>query len=199
MAQENSSSQGSAGRKKKKRKKRRFSFFRFIFGLIGRLILTIFTLGLIGVLSLGIFFNIFMTYVNTTLVPTLDVSVEDLTVRLSSTLYDANGQEMRTIYSEENREIVPLDQIPEHMINALIAIEDKRFRTHQGVDWEGTAAAFYKTFVTGSTRGGSTLTQQVLRLVTQDDDVTVKRKVREIFRALEFEKNYTKDDVLTYT
>ena len=196
MAQENSSSQGSAGRKKKKRKKRRFSFFRFIFGLIGRLILTIFTLGLIGVLSLGIFFNIFMTYVNTTLVPTLDVSVEDLTLRLSSTLYDANGQEMRTIYSEENREIVPLDQIPEHMINALIAIEDKRFRTHQGVDWEGTAAAFYKTFVTGSTRGGSTLTQQVLRLVTQDDDVTVKRKVREIFRALEFEKNYTKDDVL---
>ena len=179
-------------KKKKNVKERRFSILR----LIERLFLFLFTLGVIGVLTTVIFFQIFMTYVNTTLAPTLDVTVEEMTLQLSSTLYDGDGNPMRTLYSAENRELVSIDKIPDHMINALIAIEDHRFREHHGVDWEGTLAAFYKTFTSGSTRGGSTITQQLLREITEDDEVTVKRKVREIFRALEFEKKTSKEDIL---
>ena len=179
-------------KKKKNVKEKRFSILR----LIGRLFLFLFTLGVIGVLTTVIFFQIFMTYVNTTLAPTLDVTVEEMTLQLSSTLYDGDGNAMRTLYSAENRELVSIDKIPDHMINALIAIEDHRFWEHHGVDWEGTLAAFYKTFTSGSTRGGSTITQQLLREITEDDEVTVKRKVREIFRALEFEKKTSKEDIL---
>lgn len=162
----------------------------------GRICFVLFTLLVIGVLTCGIFFKIFMTYVNTTLAPTLDVTVEEMTLRLSSVLYDKNGNEMRTLYSKENRELVSLDQIPQHMIDALVSIEDHRFYEHHGVDWEGTLAAMVKTFTSGSTRGGSTITQQLLRYITQDDDVTVKRKVREIFRALKFEESNSKEDIL---
>ncbi|MCI8419176.1 MAG: hypothetical protein HFF79_01540, partial [Oscillospiraceae bacterium] len=126
-------------KKKKNVKEKRFSILR----LIGRLFLFLFTLGVIGVLTTVIFFQIFMTYVNTTLAPTLDVTVEEMTLQLSSTLYDGDGNAMRTLYSAENRELVSIDKIPDHMIDALIAIEDHRFWEHHGVDWEGTLAAFY--------------------------------------------------------
>ena len=78
-----------------------------------------------------------------------------------------------------------------------MAIEDHRFFEHNGVDWTRTASATLN-FFTGSraTFGGSTLTQQVLKNMTGDDGNTINRKVREIFRALEFEKNYTKSEIL---
>lgn len=175
--------------------------------IVGRVFLVLFTLCVIGVLTLAIFFKIFMTYVNTSLLPTLqDYSSVDMTVSLSSMIYDRDGNLLRTLYAKENRELVDLEDIPQDMIDALVAIEDKRFYQHKGVDWEGTAAAFVKTFVSGSTRGGSTLTQQVVRDIFEDKDVTVKRKIREIFRSLKFEadlaaeydEEYAKNYVLEY-
>jgi len=175
--------------------------------VVGRVFLVLFTLCVIGVLTMAIFFKIFMTYVNTSLLPSLeDYSSVDMTVRLSSKIYDRDGNLLRTLYSKENRELVDLEDIPQDMIDALVAIEDKRFYQHKGVDWEGTAAAFYKTFTSGSTRGGSTLTQQVVRDIFEDKDVTVKRKIREIFRSLKFEadlaaeydEEYAKNYVLEY-
>ena len=192
MEHTNGAGPAAGSPKKKKKERKRFSVLR----IIGKFSLVIFTLAVIGVLTVAIFFQIFMTYVNTTLAPTLDVTIEEMTLQLSSTLYDGDGNPMRTLYSAENRELVSIDKIPDHMIDALIAIEDHRFWEHHGVDWEGTLAAFYKTFTSGSTRGGSTITQQLLREITEDDEVTVKRKVREIFRALEFEKKTSKDDIL---
>lgn len=191
---------GSTGKKKAAKKGRAGR-------ILGRIFLLLFTLCVIGVLTFAIFFKIFMTYVDTTLLPSLeDYSSVDMTVRLSSRMYDRNGDEMLMLYKDENRELVELDQIPQHMIDALIAIEDKRFYEHKGVDWKGTAAAFYKTFTSGSTRGGSTLTQQVVRHIWDDKDVTVKRKIREIFRSLKFEadlaaeydETYAKNFVLEY-
>lgn len=187
------------GAPKRRKKKKKFSFLK----LIGGFFLAIFTVGVIGVFTLYLFLQIFMTYINTSVVPTVDVTVEELTMAEASTIYyqdSATGQwkVLDTLFAPEgNRQIVEYSQLPDHLIKALVAIEDKRFWKHQGVDWEGTAAAFVKTFTTGSTRGGSTITQQFLRNITKDNDVTFKRKVREIFRALEFEKNHSKEDILT--
>ena len=185
--------------KKRKKRKKKFSFLK----LIGGLFLTIFTIGVVGVFTLYLFLQIFMTYINTSVVPTVNVTVEELTMSEASTIYYKNSitgewEVLDTLFAPEgNRQIVEYNQLPEHLINALVAIEDKRFWNHHGVDWEGTAAAFYKTFATGSTRGGSTITQQFLRNVTKDNDTTFQRKVREIFRALEFEKTHSKEDILT--
>ena len=188
---------GGAGNPPKKKKKK-FSLLR----LIGKFFLFLFTLLVIGVLTAYIFFNIFMTYVNTTLIPSLDTQIEALTMNEASTIYYQNNngewRALDTLFaSEGNRKIIEYSDLPQHLIDALVAIEDHRFWTHHGVDWEGTLSAFVKTFTTGSTRGGSTITQQMLRNTTRDNDVTVKRKVREIFRALEYEKTTSKEDILT--
>ena len=170
--------------------------------------ITLFTLAVIGVLTCAIFFKIFMTYIDTTLIPSLGgyLNAEELTLSLTSTIYDKNGKEILKLYDNSeknknggNRELIEYDDLPEHLVQALVAIEDKRFWTHHGVDWHGTLGAIKSTVTGGATRGGSTLTQQVLRNMYDDTEVTVKRKLREIFRALEFEKdpNVTKEYIIT--
>ena len=84
------------------------------------------------------------------------------------------------------------------MKDALVAIEDKRFYTHKGVDWFRTAHAALNMFTGGSTFGGSTITQQLIKNLTQQDDITVQRKLLEIFQALDFEKKYDKEEILEW-
>jgi penicillin-binding protein 1A len=81
----------------------------------------------------------------------------------------------------------------------VVAIEDKRFYEHHGVDWYRTVAAFMNMFLSNDDNfGGSTITQQLIKNITEYDDVTVQRKLYEIFRALELEKNYTKDEIMEW-
>ena len=189
---------GGSGTPRKKKKKK-----ISVGGIIGRIVLTLFTLCVIGVLTIAIFFKIFMTYVDTTLLPSLETETKELTMGLASTVYYQDNDtgewvELETLYtSGSNRELVTFDQIPDHLIQALVSIEDHRFWEHHGVDWQGTAAAIVQTVTGGNTRGGSTITQQVLRAITDDKEVTVKRKFREIFRALEYEKTHSKEEILT--
>ena len=83
------------------------------------------------------------------------------------------------------------------MKNAIICIEDKRFREHHGVDWIRTAGAVLNLFTGDSNMyGGSTITQQLIKNLTGDNDVSLTRKVTEIFRALNLEKKYSKDVIL---
>ncbi len=91
-----------------------------------------------------------------------------------------------------------LDEIPANMQNAVIAIEDERFRQHDGVDWKRTASAVVNMVFKFSSveYGGSTLTQQLVKQLTGDNDHTVMRKVTEIMKALELEKQYSKDEIL---
>ena len=96
----------------------------------------------------------------------------------------------------ENRIWADLEQIPKDLQKAVVAIEDKRFYTHKGVDWHGTARAIFSTIFGGSVQGGSTITQQLVKNVTGDNQNTVKRKVMEIYRAQELEKRYEKDEIL---
>ena len=102
----------------------------------------------------------------------------------------------QNLYGAENRVWVDIEEIPKNLQNAAVAIEDKRFYKHNGVDWVRTAKAVSLMFTGKDIQGGSTLTQQLIKNMTSDNEVTVKRKIMEIFRALEFEKKYSKEDIL---
>ena len=197
--EERASSESPARHKKKKKR----SVGRIIAKTVGWIFLTVFTICVIGILTAGIFAKIFMTYVDTTLIPSLgDVTSEEMKLALASTIYDKNGTPILPLYdnSEDtggNRELVKYSEIPRHLIDALVSIEDHRFWEHHGVDWVGTVASIRDTLLHGNTRGGSTITQQLLRIQYDDKDVTVRRKFREICRALEYEKSVGKEDIIT--
>ncbi|WP_164998088.1 transglycosylase domain-containing protein [Neobittarella massiliensis] len=113
-----------------------------------------------------------------------------------------NEVELTRLESESNRIYVSIDQIPKHMQNAVIAIEDERFRSHKGVDWKRTIAATVNEIVPifSNRQGGSTITQQLIKNITNDRSTNAlegyARKAREIFRALNLEKTYSKDRIL---
>ncbi|MDR1409105.1 MAG: penicillin-binding protein [Oscillospiraceae bacterium] len=101
--------------------------------------------------------------------------------------------EVARLHGEENRIWVPLSSVPDDLKNAFIALEDKRFYDHHGVDWIRTigSATKYKM-----SQGGSTLTQQLIKNLTNEKDVTIIRKLNEILTALNLERHYSKNDVL---
>ena len=114
---------------------------------------------------------------------------------------DGNGeiQLLQQIHTTIDRQWVRFEDIPEHLINAAIAIEDKRFYEHQGVDWITTVKACLNMFMGGDSQfGGSTITQQLVKNDTGDKSVTVQRKVMEIFRAQYAEKLYEKETIMEY-
>ena len=160
------------------------------------------TLILIGCTTGAILACFAATYIKTVIIPQSYVDASAYSMNLSSTIYytdPATGEakELRTLHGEENRVKVEFEEIPENLVNALVAIEDQRFWKHQGVDWRRTGGAFLNMFLgMKDTYGGSTITQQLIKNMTQNDDVTVKRKILEIFRALEFERNYSKEEIL---
>lgn len=166
---------------------------------VGFIVGTVFLIGLCTTLMIG---GIFMTYVKTTLVPTLEVRAEDYTMNLSSRIYYQDKEtgewvEYETLYGTENRIWADIEQMPDALWQAAVAIEDHRFFEHNGVNWKRTIGATANMFIgMKDTFGGSTITQQLLKNMTGDNSGTVNRKVREIFRALEFEKNYTKEQIL---
>lgn len=109
--------------------------------------------------------------------------------------YDDKQQpvEVTRLHGSENRIWVSLSEMPEEMKKAAIAIEDKRFEKHNGVDWFRTASA---VFMHGMSQGGSTITQQLIKNLTGDKEVTIVRKFNEILYALNMERNYSKDEIL---
>jgi len=114
---------------------------------------------------------------------------------------DGNGdiQLLQQIHTSIDRQWVRYEDIPKNLINAAIAIEDKRFYEHQGVDWITTVKACLNMFMGGDSQfGGSTITQQLVKNDTGDKSVTVQRKVAEIFRAQYAEKLYEKDTIMEY-
>ena len=151
----------------------------------------------------GIFACLMGNYLQEDVIPNAGFNVEDFALDRSSFIYfvDAqnNIQKMQQIYADIDRVWVSYEDIPKDLIHAAVAIEDKRFFQHQGVDWFTTTKACVNMFLGGgSTFGGSTITQQLIKNLTTEDDVTVRRKVLEIFRALQFEDRYTKEEVLEW-
>lgn len=190
--------QRQAPRAKARRRRKRPIWLTIIvrfFQIIG-------TLLLVGVIT-GCFMACFaVVYVRTAVMPKAGLDLSAYTMMENSVIYyqDKNtGQlvELQTLSGKENRELVTYDQIPEDLINAFVAIEDKRFWNHQGVDWRRTASGLLRMFTGGNIQGGSTIDQQLIKNLTGRNDVTVNRKILEIFTALELEKNYKKEEILT--
>lgn len=110
--------------------------------------------------------------------------------------YDSEGNEVELtrLHGEENRIWVDLENMSPHMKDAIIAIEDERFMKHHGVDWIRTIGVIVKPSNHG--QGGSTITQQLIKNLTDEKDVTIERKFNEILSALNLEKNYSKDEII---
>ncbi len=124
-----------------------------------------------------------------------NVSLAETTIFYAN---DENGvqTEVYRMAADENRIEVPLDKIPQHVIDAFVCTEDRRFFEHDGVDWIRTVRVTIGALLEGGSQGGSTITQQLIKNVTKDDDVTPVRKIREIFRAIQLERQYTKNEIL---
>ena len=188
------SAQASSGSRPKKSRKKR-SAVKNVFFWIG-------TLVLIGILTAAMFVGIFMTYVNKSLKGHEEVDITAYNASVSSELYyrdPQTGEEVMydTLFlNAENRIWVTLDEIPKDLQDAAIAIEDKRFESHHGVDWKRTIGAIVYTLTGHDVQGGSSITQQMLKNATGDNQNTVRRKVVEIYRALAFEKTHSKDEIM---
>ena len=180
----------SSGRRKKKKN----IFLRFL-SMLGVI------LGLILVAAIGLVAGSLAGYVEDAEL----IDVENLRLNLTSFVYVENQKtgeiiEHEQLYDTENRIWVPGSDIPEHLKNAFVAIEDERFYSHSGVDLKRFmgAAAQYITNKGNSSYGGSTITQQLIKNLTRDDDYSVKRKIQEIYRAYNLEKELSKDEILEY-
>lgn len=164
------------------------------------------TIILIGLMTCLFVAGYAKTYVEDVIIPQAEEAQTTLNTQayepeLSSNIYywdqgTQSWQVMKTLYAGENRVWVTYDKLPDNLINATVAIEDKRFWEHNGVDWKRTLGAVYYMFTGQNVQGGSTITQQLIKNLSQNDDVTVKRKVLEIFSALEFDKNHSKEEIL---
>ena len=112
-------------------------------------------------------------------------------------LYQDNGELLFEIYGEINRNPVSINKIPLHVQRAFIAIEDERFYHHPGVDFKAIVRAAVDYYRSGEiTQGGSTITQQVMRMYFLSQEQTLQRKIREAVLALEFERRFSKSEIL---
>lgn len=155
-----------------------------------------------------------LLWVFTTVDGTMDVNLNDLSLNLTTTVYvddgSGNYKEYKRLHGMYNRLWVDYDRqaieskdesytgIPQRLANAFIAVEDQRFETHYGVDWKRTIGAVINEYIPiySSRQGGSTITQQLVKNLTGDNDKTKERKIREIMRARYLESKYTKDVIL---
>ncbi len=155
-----------------------------------------------------------LLYVFTAIDGTMEEDLNDLVLNFTTTVYvdDGNGnyKEYTRLHGQYNRLWVDYDEtlakennpqytgIPQLLCNAFIAVEDMRFNTHYGVDWKRTTGAVINEFIPiySSRQGGSTITQQLVKNLTGDDEKSKMRKVREIMRARYLESKYTKDVIL---
>ena len=212
----NSFSSGAVdnARKKKKRKKRGKQRFLKVF-------LTVVLIGIITVsIVLGTFLLYAFTMVNDDSTIVMEdgtvVNLNDLELDFTTTIYVQDNEsgewvEYQRLHGGNNRIWVPYNAkeakdknnttytgIPQNLVDAFIAVEDKRFETHYGVDWKRTIGAVINTVVPiySSKQGGSTITQQLVKNLTGDKDQSAMRKVREIMRARYLEQHYSKETII---
>ena len=190
-----------------------------VLGIVGKVLFKIFsyfmnvllTVLLIGLITGVIVGTVFAIYINNYLDLEFDASTivtvnQDSATRIYYMDYETAEDrqnrigtaveiEDQQLSSSDNKIAVSYKQLPKNLINAFVSIEDKRFFDHNGVDWITTAKAVSK-FIFGGSGGGSTITQQLIKNVTGEDEVTIQRKVEEIFRALNLETKKSKEEIL---
>ncbi|MBQ8797794.1 MAG: transglycosylase domain-containing protein [Oscillospiraceae bacterium] len=158
------------------------------------------TVLLIGVVCCFVLVGVLADYLETDILPTASLVLEDYVLDAPSYVYSVNSngeiEKLQELYSSTDWKKAEYEDIPQALIHAAVAIEDKRFYEHQGVDWVTTIKAFANMFFGSETVGGSSITQQLIKNKTDEDSVTVQRKVLEFFRAALVEKNYDKDFII---
>ena len=177
------------GKRKKKRKKH--TFLKFVLIMI-----ILFLLAIIAVTWLfsGIKYGWYEDGI--------DISKEDLQIKVSnSVVVDKNGEILADLSGDEKRKIISLEDMADYLPKAYIAIEDERFYKHKGVDLKRTAGAILNILLNGqSSYGGSTITQQLVKNITNDNESEgiegIKRKIREWSRAYQVERMLSKDQIL---
>ena len=170
---------------------------RQIFGHLARIFVTLF---LVGVITGCVVVTAITIYVMNFMETDEPINLDNVSMAETTIFYanDENGvqTEVYRMAADENRIEVTIDQIPQCLIDAYVCTEDKRFYEHDGVDWIRTVRVTVNALLRGGSQGGSTITQQLVKNITKDDDVTPVRKIREIFRAIQLERQYTKDEIL---
>ena len=142
---------------------------------------------------LGAVVGIAKAFVDTA--PTLDLAALDAQDK-TSFIYDSQGNLITDYKGTEDRIMVSIDEIPEMLQNAFIAVEDARFYEHNGVDVKRIVGALVANFTSGSTQGGSTITQQLNKQTVLSSEQSYKRKLQEAYLAMELETRYTKKQIL---
>jgi len=132
------------------------------------------------------------------------VKNETSSLEFTSLVYAQNSEgkweEIAALHQGQNRIWCDYTDLSPYLIDAVVSIEDKRFYQHEGVDWKRTLGALVNTFVDiyGGRQGGSTITQQLVKNLTQDDEISFDRKIREILKAQQVEKDYPKSTVMEW-
>ena len=167
--------------------------------ILGRSILTMFLIFVLTACILAASLTIYiMKFVDTE----ADLDIDKEALNYTSIVYAMNkdGEYVETerVWAGENRIWVDYDRIPEDMKDAIEAVEDRRFRSHNGVDWGRTIFAFANLFIKfyDTEFGASTITQQLVKNLTGANEHRIDRKIREIFTAINLEKKYSKEEIL---
>ena len=173
-----------------KRTKPRNYFINLIFKTCKYFVILLLVCGFSG---LGAVLGLARAYVES--LPDIDFgSITDLDQ--TTYIYDINGELLTSRYGSENREWADIEEIPEMLQNAFIAIEDVRFRRHIGVDFKRLIGSFILNMSSDSIQGGSTITQQLIKNTLLSTEQTYKRKIREAYLAIQLEEEYSKDEIL---
>ena len=146
-----------------------------------------------GVAGLGALVGIAKGYVDTA--PELDLVALD-TPDQNTEFMDRNRNLLTVYRGTENRIVVPLASMPQRLRNAFVAVEDARFYSHNGVDLKRIVGAFVANLTTSGTQGGSTITQQLIKITLLSPEQSYKRKIQEAYLAMQLETRYTKDQIL---
>ncbi len=186
----------------KRRKKDVPKWWKITGGILKFILRAVATVLLICVMTGCIVGATAMIYVLAFLDKDIDFDLYNLKMSYTSAIYvqgdDGQNYVFQELHGSENRIWVDYENIPEDTRDAFVAIEDKRYWTHSGVDWRRTIFAFGNMFLhlSDDNQGGSTITQQLIKNVTEEDEVSIERKLKEIFRALELERKYSKKTIL---
>ncbi|MCC8043810.1 MAG: penicillin-binding protein [Oscillospiraceae bacterium] len=195
-------SKASAQPKKKRKKRKKAGPIRKTLTVIGTVLLSLILVCIITCSIIAATLTVYVMQFRESSTIDLDLNNLDLAYTTFIYGYDENSElvELASISKSADRIPVSIDKIPQHVRDAFVYTEDERFYEHDGVDWRRTFSAFVNEILNqalyGGKQGGSTITQQLVKNITGDDDVGWERKMREIFRASDLEKYYSKDDIL---
>lgn len=176
---------------------------KYTLKILGGIFSVLFTFFIIFALTGLIVGSVFANYCKNYLAEDYDIPNIKLELEMTTSIFakdKTTGQyyelEDQRLHGSENRIWASISQMPENLQKAFIAIEDERFYEHSGVDWRRTIGATLEFVQGNDSYGGSTITQQLIKNVTEYDDTTIQRKVQEIFRAISLTKKRSKDEVL---